>query len=240
MKLSIIIPVYNEAKYVDEIINKVCSADIGNIEKEIIIIESNSTDGTRELVKEYENKPGFKIIYEKKPAGKGHAVKNGLKAATGDILLIQDADLEYNPNEYPILLKPILEGNAKFVLGSRHLGNNGWAYRKFTDDFPMAFICNTGTKVFDFFFNCLYGVKLTDPMTMYKVFSRECLSGIEFKSDYFDLDLEIVAKFIKKGYIPLEVPVSYVSRSFSDGKKVIFHREVIKNLIAVIKYRFKD
>jgi glycosyltransferase involved in cell wall biosynthesis len=239
MKLSIIMPVYNEAKYIDEIISLVCAVDIGDITKEIIIIESNSTDGTRELVKKYENKPEFKIIYEERPAGKGHAVRNGIKAATGDILLIQDADLEYNPNEYPILLKPIIDGKAKFVLGSRHL-HAGWAYRKFTHDFPMAFMCNTGTKIFDFFFNCLYGVKLTDPMTMYKVFMRECLKDIEFKSDYFDLDEEIVAKFIKKGYIPIEVPVSYSSRSFSEGKKVIFHREAIKNIIAMIKYRFID
>lgn len=239
MKLSVVMPVYNEVNYIDEIINKVCSVNLGDIEKEIIIIESNSTDGTRELVRKYENTLGFKIIYEEKPSGKGHAVRSGLKIATGNILLIQDADLEYNPDEYPLLLKPIIEGKAKFVLGSRHL-NGGWAYRKFTHDFPMAIICNTGTKIFDFFFNCLYGVNLTDPMTMFKVFSKECLTDIEFKSDYFDLDEEIVAKFIKKGYIPVEVPVSYNSRSFSEGKKVIFHREAIKNIIAVIKYRFLD
>jgi len=233
-------PVYNEVRYVDEIINKVISADIGNIKKEIIIIESNSTDGTRDLVKKYENRSEFKIFYEEKPAGKGHAVKNGLKLATGDIILIQDADLEYNPNEYSLLLKPIIDGSAKFVLGSRHLGNSGWAYRKFSDEIPTAFIYNIGTKVFDFFFNCLYGVNLTDPMTMYKVFSRECLNNIEFKSDYFDLDLEIVAKFIKKGYIPLEVPISYISRSFSEGKKVVFYKVAIKVFVAVIKFRFKD
>ena len=233
-------PVYNEVRYVDEIINKVISTDIGNIKKEIIIIESNSTDGTRDLVKKYENRSEFKIFYEEKPAGKGHAVKNGLKLATGDIILIQDADLEYNPDEYSLLLKPIINGSAKFVLGSRHLGNSGWAYRKFSDDIPTAFIYNTGTKVFDIFFNCLYGVKLTDPMTMYKVFCRECLNDIEFKSEYFDLDLEIVAKFIKKGYIPFEVPISYISRSFSEGKKVVFHKVAIKVFVAVIKFRFKD
>ena len=240
MKLSVIMPVYNEVRYIDEIINKVLTSDIGNIEKEIIIIESNSTDGTRELVKKYENRTEFKIFYEEKPAGKGHAVKNGLKLATGDIFLIQDADLEYNPDEYPLLLKPIIEGRAKFVLGSRHLGNAGWAYRKFSYGSPTAFVYNIGTRVFDFFFNHLYGVRLTDPMTMFKVFCRECLNDIEFQSDYFDLDLEIVAKFIKKGYIPVEVPVSYVSRSFSEGKKVVFYKVAIKVFIVVIKVRFKD
>jgi glycosyltransferase involved in cell wall biosynthesis len=240
MKLSIVMPVYNEVRYIDEIINKVVSAEIGNIKKEIIIIESNSTDGTRELVKKYENRSEFKIFYEERPAGKGHAVKNGLKLATGDIILIQDADLEYNPDEYFLLLKPIIEGNAKFVLGSRHLGNSGYAYRKFSDDVAAAFVYNIGTKVFDSFFNFLYGVKLTDPMTMYKVFLRECLNDIYFKSDYFDLDLEIVAKFIKKGFIPLEVPVSYISRSFSEGKKVVFYKVAIKVFVAVIKFRFID
>ena len=240
MKLSIIMPAYNEVRYIDEIINRVTSAEIGDIEKEIIIIESNSSDGTREAVKKYENRPGYKIFYEEKPEGKGHAVKNGLALATGDIILIQDADMEYNPDEYFLLLKPIIEGKAKFVLGSRHLGNSGWAYRKFSDDILAAFVYNIGTKVFDVFFNLLYNVNLTDPMTMYKVFSRECLNGIEFKSDYFDLDLEIVAKFIKKGYIPLEVPISYISRSFTEGKKVVFYKVAVKVFVAVIKFRFTD
>jgi glycosyltransferase involved in cell wall biosynthesis len=240
MKLSVIMPVYNEARYVDEIIRKVLSSDIGDIKKEIIIIESNSTDGSRDLVKKYENRPEFTIIYEEKPEGKGHAVRKGLTLATGDIILIQDADLEYNPDEYHILLKPLVEGKAKFVLGSRHMGNSGWAYRKFSEDFPTAFVYNIGTRIFDFCFNFLYGVRLTDPMTMYKVFRKECLEGIEFQSDYFDLDLEIVTRFIKKGFIPVEVPVSYVSRSFSEGKKVVFYKVAIKVLIVVIKYRFRD
>lgn len=240
MKLSIIMPVYNEVKYIDEIIDKVSSVDIGDIKKEIIVIESNSTDGTRDLIKKYENKDGFKIIYEEKPQGKGHAVRKGFCSATGDIILIQDADLEYNPDEYPELLKPILEGKAKFVLGSRHLGNNGWVVRKFTDDPVRALIMNVGSVGFNFMFNILYGTWLTDPMTMYKVFKRECLEGIEFKSDYFDLDWEIVGKFVRKGYLPLEVPISYISRSNSEGKKVKLRRDIYKNLKSVIKYRFVD
>lgn len=238
MKLSIIMPVYNEANYIDEIISKVSSVDIGNLKKEIIIIESNSTDGTRDLIKKYENKIGFKIIYEEKPRGKGHAVRKGFKAATGDIILIQDADLEYNPDEYPKLLKPILEGNIKFVLGSRHLGNNGWVVRKFTNDPVRALVLNVGSLGFNFLFNILYGTWITDPTTMYKVFRSECLADIEFKSDYFDLDWEIVGKFIRKGYIPIEVPISYYSRSNSEGKKFKLRRDVYKNLRSVIKYRF--
>ena len=240
MKLSIIMPVYNEAKYVDEIINKVSFADIDNLEKEIIIIESNSTDGTRDLIKKYENKDGYKIIYEEKPQGKGYAVRKGFKAATGDIILIQDADLEYNPDEYPRLLKPILGGEAKFVLGSRHLGNNGMFIRKFGGSPIKAFYMNIGAKFLDTIFNILYDVWLTDPQTMYKVFKVECLDGIEFKSNYFDLDWEIVSKFIKKGYAPLEIPISYISRTTFQGKKIRLRRDALKNLWAIIKYRFTD
>ena len=240
MKLSIIMPVYNEADYIDEIINRVSSADVGDLKKEIIIIESKSTDGTRDLIKKYENRDNYKIIYEKKPQGKGHAVRKGFKAATGDIILIQDADLEYNPNDYPKLLKPILDGKVKFVLGSRRLGNNGWLLRKFTDDPVRALVLNVGSLGFNFMFYILYGTLLTDPTTMYKVFKKECLSGIEFKSDYFDLDWEIVGKFVKKGYIPIEVPISYISRSNSEGKKLTLRRDAYKNLKALIKYRFVD
>jgi glycosyltransferase involved in cell wall biosynthesis len=240
MKLSIIMPVYNEEKYIDQIINRVDAIDIGNLEKEIIIIESNSIDGTRDLIKKYENKKGYKIIYEDRAEGKGCAVRKGLKTATGDLILIQDADLEYNPNDYPELLKPLLEGRGKFVLGSRYLGNKRIFIRKFKGAPIKAFYINIGAKFLDTIFNILYGVRITDPQTMYKVFKKECLEGIEFKSNYFDLDWEMVGKFVRKGYVPLEIPISYKSRDIYQGKKIRLRRDALKNLWAIIKYRFKD
>lgn len=240
MKLSIIIPVYNERKYFEEIIKRVLAVKLDKIEKEIIIIESNSTDGTRDLVKKCEGKPSFKIIYEPRPRGKGSAVKKGFKAATGDIILIQDADLEYKPEEYPELLKPILEGKAKFVLGSRHLGAGHWKIRRFNSSMWSSSMINVGSEMLALSFYLLYGVKLTDPQTMFKVFKRDCLDGIKFKSNYFELDWEIVIKLIKKGYIPLEVPVSYKSRTFKEGKKIKLFRDGILNLKAIFWYKFFD
>lgn len=240
MKLSILMPVYNEEKYIEKIINKVMAIDIGNIEKEIIIIESNSIDGTKELIKKYENKDGFKIIYEQKAQGKGCAIRKGFKSATGDIILIQDADLEYTPDDYPKLLKPILEGRAKFVLGSRYLGKKSLFIRHFEDSPIKAFTINIGAKFLDGIFNILYSVSITDPQTMYKIFNKECLKDIEFKSNYFDLDWEIVSKFIRKGYIPVEIPIHYESRDIYQGKKISLRRDAFKNLWAIIKYRFKD
>ncbi len=237
-KLSVIIPAYNEARYLDEILGRVASAPACGLEKEIIIVESNSTDGTRELVKKYEKKAGYRVIYEQKPQGKGHAVRNGLRFATGGIILIQDADLEYDPGEYPKLLKPILDGRADFVLGSRHLGSNSMFIRKFERSPVRALYMNLGAKFLDTVFNVLYGAHLTDPQTMYKVFKKECLNGITLRSNYFDLDWEIVGKFVREGHIPLEIPVSYKSRSTGEGKKIRLSRDALKNLSAIIKYRF--
>jgi glycosyltransferase involved in cell wall biosynthesis len=236
-KLSIIIPVYNERKYFSQILHRVISAKIP-LEKEIIIIESNSKDGTRELVRKYEGKKGFRVIYEDRPQGKGHALKSGFHAATGDIILVQDADLEYDPRDYACLLEPILNGKAKFVLGSRKMGAKTWKIRNTkTNVFKAAFI-NVIANLADEIFNLLYGVKLTDPQTMYKVFRRECLHGIRFESNYFNLDWEICAKLIRKGYVPLEIPISYKSRSFDEGKKISLFRDIFLNSWTIFKFRF--
>src|SRR5205814_1537552 len=124
--------------------------------------------------------------------------------------------------EYPALLKPILEGRCDFVLGSRHLGANTWQIRKFIDEGPKARLINLGAVLYNSLFNLLYGVKLTDPATMFKVFKRSALDGVTLRSNWFDLDWEIVSKLILRGHIPLEVPVSYASRSFEEGKKIRF------------------
>jgi glycosyltransferase involved in cell wall biosynthesis len=210
------------------------------VEKEIIIIESNSTDGTRKLVKKYEKKKGIKIIYEDVARGKGAAIKKGFNEATGDIILIQDADLEYDPKEYPVLLLPILSGAADFVLGSRHLGMNTWQIRKFDYSKWYGNLVNLGSEALNMLFYILYQVKLTDPQTMFKVFRKECISDVNFKSNYFQLDWEIVIKLIKKGYIPKEVPISYKARTVEEGKKIRLSRDGILALIAIFKYRIMD
>jgi glycosyltransferase involved in cell wall biosynthesis len=239
-KLSIIIPIYNEAATVGELLNRVLAVKLPKIEKEIIIVESNSTDGSREIIERYEKKKEIKVFYQEKPCGKGNALKLGFQHATGDIILIQDADLEYNPEEYGNLLVPILSGKASFVLGSRPLGKESWSIRKYAGYFFYARLLNLGGLFYTFLFNLLYFVWLTDPATMFKVFRRDCISGIRFKSNYFDLDWELVAKLIRSGYEPVEVPVRYHSRSTAEGKKIRFFRDGFLVLWAIVRFRFFD
>ncbi|MFH1840219.1 MAG: glycosyltransferase family 2 protein [Nanoarchaeota archaeon] len=237
MKLSIIIPVYNEEKTFTQLIEKVLNVELP-IEKELIIVEGGSTDGTKSLIHKYDSNPSIKTFYLKRYSGKGYKVKYGLRQSTGDIILIQDADLEYNPDEYSELIKPIIEGKTKFVLGSRHLGCGTWKIRKFDYSAWRANLINFVSILYYTLFWFLYGVRLTDPQTMYKVFKRECLKGIKFKSNQFQLDWEIVIKLVKKGYIPLEVPVSYNCRTFKEGKKTKLIQDGFLALWAILKYRF--
>jgi len=238
-RLSIILPVYNEKATASLLIDKVLAVSLPGIEKEIIAIESRSTDGTREVIELYAAEKKLKAIYEDRPMGKGHAVKTGLAAATGDWVLIQDADLEYDPADYPKLLAPLGTGAAAFVLGSRHLGHADWRYRRQGTARWIGYFIDCGAWVYTKLFNTLYGVSLTDAATMYKVFERRCLEGIHLESDGFELDFEIVGKFVRKGWIPVEVPVSYESRSFEEGKKVRIWRDGWRVLAAIIRFRFK-
>lgn len=236
--LSIILPVYNEANTFEELVQKVITKAVPDCNKEIIIVESNSTDGTKELVKKYENLSEVTVIYQNKPQGKGFAVREGLKASTGDIILIQDADLEYDVEDYDSLIKPILKNEADFVLGSRHLGNKSWKIRKFENYWTTSIFMNLGDRIFRTLFNLLYKVSLTDPTTMYKVFRKECIKGICFKCKRFDFDFELLARLIRRGYKPIEVPVSYRSRHFNEGKKINVLRDPWTWLYTILKYRF--
>jgi glycosyltransferase involved in cell wall biosynthesis len=238
-RLSIIIPVYNEMATVATLLNRVVTYPLEGIEKEIIVIESNSMDGSRSVVQKFDAEAKIKAIYENRPEGKGHAVRAGLAAATGDWILIQDADLEYEISDYPTLLNPLKRGEAAFVLGSRHLGHQSWSYRSTSavGTFMSVFI-NAGVWVYTQFFNQLYGQRLTDPATMFKVFRRDCLQGLTFHSNGFDLDWEIVAKLVRKGFTPLEFPVTYRSRGFNEGKKVRLWRDGWVSLVAILRYRF--
>jgi SAM-dependent methyltransferase len=238
-KLSIIMPVYNEKNTFLEIfarVNQRVTEGIDGIdETEIIIVESNSTDGCRELVRSVQSEQ-VKLIFEEKPKGKGHAVRTGLKAATGEICIIQDADLEYDVYDYDALIKPLVEYRRTFILGTRHAGQ--WKIREFAGEALMALVFNTGHIFFTAIINVFFGQNLTDPFTMYKVFRRECIYKLKFECNRFDFDHELVIKLIKKGYQPEEIPVNYKSRGFAEGKKVTVIRDPITWIIADIKYFF--
>ena len=245
MQVSIIIAVYNEARTVGELLERVWAQPLpGSATKEIVIVESNSTDGSREIVDEFAahhaGGPGARIqvIHEDRPRGKGRAIRQGFAAATGDILLIQDADLEYDVRDYPDLLKPIIEGRTAFVLGSRHLGPNRWKIRRFAHNTLQAACMNLGGLAFHAFFNMLFGTRLTDPTTMYKVFRASCLTGLSFECNRFDFDFELLGKLVRAGFVPWEVPVSYTSRGFEEGKKIRVLRDPLTWVSAIVRCRF--
>jgi glycosyltransferase involved in cell wall biosynthesis len=204
---------------------------------EIIVVESGSTDGSREIVLGYEGNPRFKIVLEDQPRGKGVAVRNGFRHVTGDVVLIQDADLEYDLLDYEMLISPILSGRAAFVMGTRHAGD--WKIRKFAQS-HLANVMNVAHWGLVYLFNRLYGQSMTDPFTMFKVFRADCLSGLEFECQRFDFDVELVCKLLRKGYVPLEIPVNYQSRSFEEGKKVRFFRDPWTWVRAMLKYRYEE
>ena len=242
MKVSIIIAVYNEAGTVRTLLEQVWAQPLPQAAaREIIIIESNSTDGSREIVAEFAARHAgagparIRVIHQDRPYGKGHAIRAGLAAASGDIRLIQDADLEYDVADYPALLGPIIEGRAAFVLGNRHAGPGHWEIRQFARNSLLARLLNMGGIVFRVLFNAMFNCRLADPTTMYKVFRAECLEGLSFTCDRFDFDFELLGKLIRAGFTPLEVPVSYKSRSFDEGKKIRIVRDGARGVFAILR-----
>jgi glycosyltransferase involved in cell wall biosynthesis len=235
-KISVVLPVYNEAATVSVIIDQVLALDLPDIEAELIIVESNSTDASREIVQGYAGRPGLTLILQDRPRGKGAAVREGFAHATGDIVLIQDADLEYRVDEYPIVLGPLLDGDVNFVLGCRH--SPGKSMRVFEDAKVKSHVMNVAHWVFTGMFNVVYGTRLRDPFTMYKVFRRSCIDGVRFEANRFDFDWELVAKLVRLGHRPVEVPVTYEARGFSRGKKVRFFRDPLTWMVALVKFRF--
>jgi glycosyltransferase involved in cell wall biosynthesis len=244
MKLSIIMAVYNEGASVGGTLRRVWDEPLPGVEKEIVIVESNSKDNSREICKAFVDEvsatapDAVKLILQEKARGKGNAVRAGLREATGDIVLIQDADSEYDTRDYKALLAPLIKGESTFVLGSRHLASGSWQIRKFENSPLKAALLNFGGSLFHAFFNLMYGTRLTDPTTMYKVFKRRCIEGVLFEANRFDFDFELVAKLIRLGHIPIEIPISYVSRGFDEGKKVRIFRDPFTWVRAIVRFRF--
>lgn len=234
--LSIVMPVYNERTSFARTMDAVLGKQIEGVDKEIIVVESNSTDGTREIAQSYQGHPGVKVILEDRPKGKGSAVRIGFKHAQGDYVLIQDADEEYDVNDYDSLIEPIKTYKRAFVLGSRHTGD--WKIRRFNQQPGTTIFFNAGHLLFVTLLNLLYNQRLKDPFTMYKVFRRDCLHGLRFECDRFDFDFELVIKLVRKGYVPLEIPVNYQARSFKEGKKISAVRDPLTWARALVKFRF--
>jgi glycosyltransferase involved in cell wall biosynthesis len=227
MNLTVIIPVYNESNTIEEIIQRVKRMQTAN---EILIVDDGSTDGTRAVLAELDGKDGVRVIFKEKNEGKGSAVRTGIQAARGDILLIQDADLEYDPREYPNLLRPIQENIADVVYGSRFLGG---ARR------PILFLNMVANKILTLVTNILYNNILTDMETGYKVFRREVVAGMKLRANRFDFEPEFTAKILKRKVRVYEVPISFNPRDYSEGKKITAW-DAFEAMWALIKYRFVD
>jgi len=227
MKLSVIIPIYNEKDTLEEIISRVQATGIPD---ELVLIDDGSIDGTVDIVKKFEGKEGFKVRLLQKNQGKGAAVRSGLNIATGDVLLIQDADLEYDPRDYPALLKPIEEGLADVVYGSRFLGGS----RRVAMFWHMV-----ANKLLTLFTNILYNTILTDMETGYKVFKREVVKDMPLHAKRFEFEPEFTAKILKRDYRIFEVPITFNPRDYEEGKKIGL-KDAFEAIWALIKYRFVD
>ena len=224
-KLSIIIPVYNEEHTITQTLDKVLAQSTPGWTKEIIVVNDGSTDGTKDGLKPWAKK--IQVIHKSKNEGKGSAVTLGFRNATGDIILIQDADSEYNPKDYPILLAPFESPQVNVVYGSRFLGPH----------FSTMFVYAQGNKFVTFVTNILFNTNITDMETGYKVFRRHVLDGITIRSKRFDVEPELTVKMLKKGEQIYEVPISYMGRKFTEGKKLTW-RDGVVALWTLIKYRF--
>lgn len=229
MLLSIIVPVYNEEATLEEILEQVLAVDLGELERELVLVDDGSTDGSREILERYRDREGFQVIFHEKNGGKGRAVRTGLEHAKGDIIIIQDADLEYDPEDYPVVLAPILAGKADVVYGSRFKGSG------------RAFLATHyyGNKLITFIANILYNTCLTDIETCYKAFRREVFDKVKLRSNTFDIEPEITAKIFKNKFRVFEVPISYSGRDFEEGKKITW-RDGFIAIWALIRFRFSD
>lgn len=228
MKLSIVIPVYNEINTLEEIIKKVLNVKLKNVEKEIVIVDDASSDGSVALIKRLEEKhKEIKTVFHEKNQGKGASLKDGFKKTTGDYVIVQDADLEYNPKDYTKLLRALKEKEVDVVYGSRFSEN-------YEDISNLHYF---GNKILTILTNILYGVLLTDMETCYKLIPGDFVRKIEINSNRFDFEPEITAKILKTGMRIKEVPITYKGRAFNEGKKITW-KDGIAAVWTILKYRF--
>ncbi len=227
MKISVVMPVYNEVHTIREILRRVQAVDVAT---EIVVVDDGSTDGTREILKELDDQNPIKVVFHEQNQGKGAAVRTGIQRATGDLIIIQDADLEYDPRDYPALLKPIEEGLADVVYGSRFLGGP----RR-----PVMFWHMVANKFLTLMTNILYDNILTDMETGYKVFRREVVQDMNLKAKRFEFEPEFTAKILKRDVRVFEVPITFNPRDYEEGKKIGL-KDAFEAVWALIKYRFVD
>ena len=224
-QLTVVIPVYNEVCTVSQVIERVLALDL-NVE--VIVVDDGSTDGTRQVLSELDN-DRMQVVLHQRNRGKGAAVRTGYEYARGEFVTIQDADLELNPDEIPSLLKPLIEGSADAVYGSRFV--YGWKHRNALNGFANMFLSSLT--------NLLFGTRIRDMEACYKVFRTDLLQHFTLRSEGFDFEPEITAKLAKRGCKIVELPVSYKPREFTDGKKIHW-RDGFEAIYTLIKYRFVD
>jgi glycosyltransferase involved in cell wall biosynthesis len=226
-KVSIVIPVYNEIGTIEEIVSRILDIDVLGIEKEVIVVDDFSTDGTKESLEKLSSIKKIKVIYHDKNKGKGAALRTGFKAVSGDYVIIQDADLEYDPREYNVLLKPLLNNQADVVYGSRFVGSQPHRVLFF-----WHYFCN---KMLTMFSNMLTNINLSDIETGYKAFRTNALKDLVFKENRFGFEPEFTAKVAKRNLRIYEVGISYFGRTYQEGKKISW-RDGFEAVICIIKY----
>ena len=229
-RLSILIPVFNEVQTVEEIIRRVRATDSCGLEREIVVVDDASTDGTGDLLKKIQQVGGVKVISHPYNRGKGAALRTALEQATGDIVVIQDADLEYDPADYPILLKPILDGRADVVYGSRFLGGTHRV---------LLFWHFMANKFLTLLSNLFCNLNLSDMETGYKVFRRKCVEGLTLNAERFGIEPELTAKLARRHFRFYETPIGYSGRDYSEGKKICW-KDGLAAPWFIFRYRFFD